>query len=559
MPVFTPQEVAGHANEQSAWIIINQKVYDVTKFAAEHPGGKKILLNVAGKDASKQFATFHSPAVEAQYLPKLLVGEIGSALEAVKKEAAPVAKKNEWLTGDNEVFGDLAPFCEPAWYQDNYSPYYNESHRRLRAFMRQWVDEHIMPYADQWEHDADRHGKYLPKEFHKACGKAGILRVLTGPISWRKGNTVGKIPGVPALPAGLTEDEFDAFHEQIVWDELLRPGFAGIVAGIATGVAYGIPPLVQYGAPEVRDRVVPLVLTGEEQMALAITEPHAGSDVQGILTNGKVSDDGKFFIVNGEKKWITNGWQSRARCGCSTGLTRSPGTFATFFTAAVRTGGQGGAGISMMLWERGPGLTTRHVYTQASALAGTSFVVLEDFKVPVGNLIGKLNEGFKTIMFNFNHERLTIAYQAIRQCRIVYQDALHYAHRRKTFGKNLIEHPVIRDKFAQMARQIEATAAWADFLTHQFNLMPKDLANTRLGGHTSLLKLQCSRTIEFCAREACQIMGGISYTKGGQGGRVERTYREVRGVAIPGGSEEIMADSGIRQALKAAQLMGASL
>ena len=110
-----------------------------------------------------------------------------------------------------------------------------------------------------------------------------------------------------------------------------------------------------------------------------------------------------------------------------------------------------------------------------------------------------------------------------------------------------------------MARQIESTDAWCNHLTLQFAKMPKDIQGTRLGGHTALLKLQCSRTIEFCAREACQVLGGIGYTRGGQGGRVERTYREVRGVAFPGGSEEIMADIGMRQSLKASQQMGAHI
>lgn len=90
-------------------------------------------------------------------------------------------------------------------------------------------------------------------------------------------------------------------------DELLRPGYAGICGGLATGVAYGIPPVAMYASDAIKNRVVPQVLLGDEQMALAITEPHAGSDVQGILTTGKLSDDGKNWVINGEKKWITNG------------------------------------------------------------------------------------------------------------------------------------------------------------------------------------------------------------------------------------------------------------
>ncbi|KAI9016893.1 putative acyl-CoA dehydrogenase [Hyaloraphidium curvatum] len=542
MPSLTLTEVARHNTDGDAYIVIKGRVYDVSKFAKEHPGGKKILLNVAGKDGSKQFATFHSAAVEAQWLPKLYVGDLADAMSEVQKaSSAAVAPKNQWLTGDNEVFGDLAPFCEPAWYQDNYSPYYKDSHRRLRAFMRTWVAENILPHADNWEEAFERRGEYLPESIHLAAGKAGILRAMPGPVSWGHDNRVKDIPGVPALPGGVPEGEFDVFHEQIVHDELTRSGYPGVNAGITIGAAVGIAPLMAFGSPELQRRVIPAVLNGEQHMSLAVTEPHAGSDVQGLLTRAVLSEDGKHFIVNGEKKWITGG------------------RFATYFLTAVRTGGPGGAGISILLCERGPGLTTRHVYTQTSGLAGTSYVMFEDHKVPVGNLIGKLNEGFKVIMQNFNHERLAAAYGALRHARNVYTDALHYAHRRKTFGKLLIEHPVIRDKFAQMARQIESTDAWCNFLSLQFQKMPEHLQGMRLGGHTALLKLQATRTFEYCAREACQVMGGIAYTRGGQGGRVERLYREVRGTAIPGGSEEIMADLGARHSLKAAALMGAVL
>jgi alkylation response protein AidB-like acyl-CoA dehydrogenase len=87
--------------------------------------------------------------------------------------------------------------------------------------------------------------------------------------------------------------------------------------------------------------------------------------------------------------------------------------------------------------------------------SGTTYVTFEDVKVPVANLIGRENKGFKSIMHNFNHERMGIAIQATRFSRVVYEDALKYAHKRKTFGKKLIEHPVIRNKLAHMARKIE--------------------------------------------------------------------------------------------------------
>jgi alkylation response protein AidB-like acyl-CoA dehydrogenase len=117
----------------------------------------------------------------------------------------------------------------------------------------------------------------------------------------------------------------------------------------------------------------------------------------------------------------------------------------------------------------------------------------------------------------------------------------------------LIDHPVIRNKLAHMARKVEATQAWLEICTHQLNTMSHEEA-MQLGGPLALLKAQTTQTFEYCAREAAQIFGGLSYTRGGQGEKVERLYREVRAYAIPGGSEEIMLDLGIRQAMKRANL-----
>lgn len=187
--------------------------------------------------------------------------------------------------------------------------------------------------------------------------------------------------------------------------------------------------------------------------------------------------------------------------------------------------------------------------------SGTTYITFEDVKVPVENLIGKENKGFKYIMQNFNHERWGICVQSNRFARVCMEEAIKFASRRKAFGKRLIEQPVIRAKIAEMGRQVMATHAAIEDLTYQFKVMPKQMQPMVLGGHTALLKLQSTKTFEYCAREACQIFGGSSYTRGGQGGKVERLYREVRAYAIPGGSEEIMADLGVRMSLKLSEVI----
>jgi len=208
-------------------------------------------------------------------------------------------------------------------------------------------------------------------------------------------------------------------------------------------------------------------------------------------------------------------------------------------------------GLSLLLIERSmPGVATRQMQCSGMWASGTAYITFEDVKVPVANLIGKLNEGGKCIMYNFNHERWGFAVQSTRMARVCLEDSWRFATKRKTFGKLLISHPVIRFKLAHMARQIESTQAWLDSITYQIKTLSKDEQNARLGGSIALLKAHSGIVFEHAAREASQIFGGLSYTRGSQAERVERLYREVRAMAIPGGSEEILLDLSIRQALK---------
>lgn len=110
-----------------------------------------------------------------------------------------------------------------------------------------------------------------------------------------------------------------------------------------------------------------------------------------------------------------------------------------------------------------------------------------------------------------------------------------------------------------MARKVEATHAWLEQVVYRYQVMNHKDAMMKLGGPIALLKVQATQTFELCAREAAQIFGGLSYTRGGQGEKVERLYREVRAYAIPGGSEEIMEELGVKQSIKSAKLLGAKL
>ena len=635
----TAAEVAKHNSASDCWIIVDGVAYDVTHFLSEHPGGKKVLVQVAGQDASKKFHLFHKPSVMAKYGPNLQVGKVtaeggggggggggaGGAGEAgagqaassgggakaaagggggsssspppasaVSKQGAdrtasgrsaesgkgrespkdaakeqeapkqdsaeqkaikaaeerkkqlaapsgpsaaaasasspPSPKSGKSKSGSSsassssppsdKLFGELVPYGDPSWYQGWHSPYYQPHHHAFRAAIRAFMDAELMPNTHDWDEQ-----KQVPKEIFGKCFQAGFLPGCVGP-PWPTQYCGDKLAG------GIRPEQYDAFCELIVVDEISRCGSGGLAWGILGGLSIGLPPILKFGSKYLQDKVCSACLKGEKVICLAITEPYAGSDVANIQCEAKLSADGQHYIVNGEKKWITNG------------------VFADYFTVAVRTGGKGMGGISLLLIERGEGVTTKQMKCQGVWSSGTTYITLDDVKVPKAHLIGKENEGFKYIMYNFNHERWGICVQASRFSRVCLEEAMRYAFKRRTFGKLLIEHPVIRLKLAHMARQVEATHAILESITYQMSVMSYAEQSRTLGGPIALCKAQSTTVFEYCAREASQIFGGLSYTRGGQGEKVERLYREVRGYAIPAGSEEIMLDLGIRQATK---------
>lgn len=213
-------------------------------------------------------------------------------------------------------------------------------------------------------------GKKVPDSIYKQMGERGYLAGLLG-VHFPAEYTQSRVKSVPA-------ELWDHFHELIVTDELSRTGSGGLVWNLIGGFGIGCPPLVKFGKKPLLDRILPGILAGDKRICLAITEPDAGSDVANLTCEAKLSEDGKHYIVNGEKKWITNG------------------IWSDYFTVAVRTGGEGMNGISVLLIEReNGGVSTRRMDCQGVWSSGTTYITFEDTKVPVENLIGKENQGFK--------------------------------------------------------------------------------------------------------------------------------------------------------------------
>jgi alkylation response protein AidB-like acyl-CoA dehydrogenase len=175
------------------------------------------------------------------------------------------------------------------------------------------------------------------------------------------------------------------------------------------------------------------------------------------------------------------------------------------------------SGISLLLLEKSmPGIKTKEMNCTGVWGSGTSYITFEDVKVPVEHLLGKENEGFKYVMYNFNHERWQLVVQCARFSRICLEDAYKYAHKRIAFGQRLIDIPTIRAKIGNMIRKIETLQSWLELVTYQMNHLSFEEQQIKLSGQIALMKVESTLTMEFCTREAVQIYGGLGYTRGGQ-------------------------------------------
>lgn len=370
------------------------------------------------------------------------------------------------------------------------NPYFNDSHLAWQQQLRRFVDSEIMPNVESWEEAGD-----VPDTLFKKAADIGILGC-----------------GYPEELGGLSEG-LDHFHNIIMTEELSR-GAAGVA--MALGVQNIALPLVVGSGPEaMKKEVVPQVLSGDKFISLCITEPSGGSDVANLKTTAK--DDGDEFIVSGSKTFITGGLR------------------ANWYVTAVRTGGAGMGGISLLLIPAdAKGVEAQSVgLKQGWHSSQTATIFFDNVRVAKSQVIGKLNQGFLAIVNNFNNERLALTAVALSTSRVCIEEAAEWATNRETFGKPLGKHQVIRHKFADMKRQLNASYAYMDVLVKQEcdgKANPADVA---------LAKVQATLTAENICRECLQILGGAGYMRGSV---TERNYREVRVLAIGGGSEEIMLD-----------------
>ena len=373
-------------------------------------------------------------------------------------------------------------------------------HDDFRQTVRRFVEREILPNVNDWEEQSEA-GQFFPRALYRQAADIGLLAI-----------------GYPEALGGIAADHL---YRVIVTEEIARAGSGGVLASLLSH-GIGLPPIVAQGSPDLQQRVVPDVLAGRKIAALAITEPGGGSDVSRLRTTARL--DGDHYVIDGEKVFITSGLR------------------ADWLTVAVRTGGPGAAGLSLIAVPGDtPGLSRTALRKMGWWASDTAQLRFEGCRVPAQNLIGEEGSGFRAIMANFNAERLTLAVAACTFAQVCLDDALDWARQRETFGQSLAQHQVIRHKLVDMQTGIASCRPWIERLALRLDEGP---ANAHTVAELCMLKNHATRTMQFCADQAVQILGGMGFMRGT---RVERIYREVKVMMIGGGAEEIMKDLAARQ------------
>jgi acyl-CoA dehydrogenase len=359
----------------------------------------------------------------------------------------------------------------------------------LRETVRGFVNQEILPHLTQWERDGE-----IPRELHRKAGALGLLGA--------------------SAPESAGGEGGDAVDSIVICEEMHQAGASGgLFASLFTcGIA--VPHLIAAGDEAQIEKWVKPTLRGDKIGSLAITEPGGGSDVGHLTTTAK--RDGDHYVVNGAKTFITSGVR------------------ADFVVTAVRTGGPGAGGVSLLVIEKGtPGFTVSRKLEKmgwrASDTAELSFV---DARVPVENLVGAENSGFAQIAQAFVSERVALAAQAYASAERCLELTLEWCRARETFGRPLISRQAVQNTVTEMARKIDVAKVYTHSVIERHMAGDGDLI-----AEVCFAKNTAVETGEWVANQAVQLFGGLGYM---QESEVERQYRDMRILGIGGGTTEIL-------------------
>ena len=377
---------------------------------------------------------------------------------------------------------------------------FTEEHDLFRQSVRDFIAKEIVPNNAQWEKD-----KMVSRESWLKFGENGFLGMQA-----------------PEELGGLNIQDFR--YNAILIEEIGLSGCSGPAIGYPLHSDIVMPYILHYATEEAKKKYIPKMITGEYIGAVAMTEPGAGSDLQGMRSTAE--DRGDHYLINGSKTFITNGYLSDV-----------------VVVAAKTDPSKGAKGISLFLVDRNMKGFSKGVPFEKVGLHAqdTCELFFEDVKVPKENLLGKVGDGFKYLMTELAQERLVVALSAVALGEFMLMSTLDYVKQRKAFGKSISDFQNTRFKLAEMTAALEQGRIYCDYLVQLHNEGKLDSAMASAAKY-NMTELQCK-----VADECVQLHGGYGYmweypvARGWADARVQRIYA---------GTNEIMKELIARKILK---------
>jgi acyl-CoA dehydrogenase len=366
---------------------------------------------------------------------------------------------------------------------------FSEEHEMFREAARRFIEKEVVPHHAQWEQDG-----IVDRDLWRKAGEQGLLCCT--------------VPEEYGGPGG------DFLHSAIVNEEMARVGASGPAFALHSDII--VPYLQAYGSEDQKREWLPKVVSGETVMAIGMTEPAAGSDLQGIKTHA--DRDGNHFVINGQKVFISNG------------------TIADLYILACKTDpNEGAKGISLILVEgdRDGFKRGRNLDKIGCKAQDTSELFFEDVRVPITNLLGQEGRGFAQLMQQLSQERLVVAIRCATSIEAALDETLAYTTERQAFGRRLADFQNTRFKLAEVKTEALATRAFIDqcLALHLKGELSAEMA--------AAAKLHSTEVLNKVVDECLQLHGGYGYMWEFP---IARAWADARMSRIAGGSSEIMKE-----------------
>lgn len=369
---------------------------------------------------------------------------------------------------------------------------FTADHEAFRLRARQFVEERLAPNAEAWER-----AETCPREVFREAGEAGLLGLTQ-----------------PAAYGGLG---LDFGYSVVLAEELPRCRMGGVTLSLLAQANFFSPLLSRYGTVEQKTDFLAPAIRGEKVGALASTEPTGGSDISGAVQCTAV-EDGDFWVVSGEKMYITNG------------------PIADFVVALVRTRAEGGPnGMSLLLIPTDtPGFTVKETLKKMGLhTSPTGWLAFDRCRVPRAFTIGKPHLGYYYHTQNLLEERLVGGVASLAFGDLVLHDTMAYVRKRMAYGRRLSSLQTIRHKIAEMAAEVEMARAFVHVVCEKFR-----------DGHVDakricMIKFQVIDIVQRVVERCIQLFGANGFLDANW---VTRAYRDVRVLSLGGGTSEVMKD-----------------